>query len=430
MTPTDFLDAHPLIREYFESELRSKHPAAWSEGHNRLYQYLKADAKEYPETLTDMMPLFAAVTHGCHAGRHQEVFDDVYMRRIQRGADSYSVMQLGAFGANLSALACFFDTPWRQPVGGIDQRSRALVLGRAGFYLRTLGRMRDGHHLMEAGLKASVAEEDWPSAERCARHLSGYFRISGDLGSALAYADQSIVLADRSGDLFARIAARTTRAYVLHHCGDMNAAEEGFRGAEELQKQHDAQSRILYSYPGFRYCELLLAMGRFAEVLDRAKQNLKREKKAYPLYDVANDNLAMGLGLLQKAQKESTSDCVLARYHLEKAVEAQRQAGYRDELPRGLMARAALRRLEGNAELATRDLFEAIEIATRSGMKLHEADCQLELSRLYLAQHRLAPDAGYAAKARQSLVIAKSMIHQMGYHRRDVNVRELEQGLA
>ena len=55
------------------------------------------------------MPLFAAVLHGCQAGKHQEVLDEVYRQRIARTNEYFSVKKLGAIGADLSALSGFFD---------------------------------------------------------------------------------------------------------------------------------------------------------------------------------------------------------------------------------------------------------------------------------------------------------------------------------
>jgi hypothetical protein len=105
------LDCHPLLREYFGERLRAEGPAAWREGHRRLYEYYKAAAPELPDTLEEMTPLFAAVSHGCAAGLHQAALDEVYWRRIRRGNEYFSVRKLGAFGADLAALAGFFDPP-------------------------------------------------------------------------------------------------------------------------------------------------------------------------------------------------------------------------------------------------------------------------------------------------------------------------------
>jgi len=70
-------------------------------------------------------------------------------------------------------------------------------------------------------------------------------------------------------------------------------------------------------------------------------------------------------------------------------------------------------------ERARANLEEALSIATRGGMRLHEADCHLEYARMHLA-------CGEKEKARESLAKAKGMIEEMGYHRRDREVTELE----
>ena len=99
-----------------------------------------------------------------------------------------------------------------------------------------------------------------------------------------------------------------------------------------------------------------------------------------------------------------------------------RQAGHQQELPRGLLARAALHRVPGDVERARRDLDEAMEIAERGQMGLHQADAHLGYARLYLAM-------GEKPEARERLARAKEMIGRMGYHRRDGEVAELEERL-
>ena len=62
------LDCHPLLREHFGEQLKEANPAAWREGNNRLYEYYKASAKEFPNTLQEMAPLlrrcYTAVKRG------------------------------------------------------------------------------------------------------------------------------------------------------------------------------------------------------------------------------------------------------------------------------------------------------------------------------------------------------------------------------
>jgi tetratricopeptide (TPR) repeat protein len=83
------------------------------------------------------------------------------------------------------------------------------------------------------------------------------------------------------------------------------------------------------------------------------------------------------------------------------------------------MARIELYRVQGEFERAQQDIEEAITIAERGEMGLHQADCHLEYARLYLAMRD-------EDRAREHLAIAKKMIEQMGYHRRDREVEELE----
>ena len=169
--PND-LDAHPLVREHFGEAIEQSNPDAWREAHGRLYEHYKAQAPELPDTLEEMTPLFAAVAHGCHAGRHQETFDEVYYPRIQRdGSINYCMKQLGATGADLAALSSFFDSPWDQHVTNLLASDKAFVLNAVGLRLLSLGRLADAVPPMQAGLKARIAQEKWENAAIAAGNL-------------------------------------------------------------------------------------------------------------------------------------------------------------------------------------------------------------------------------------------------------------------
>jgi tetratricopeptide (TPR) repeat protein len=428
----DVLDAHPLVREHFGAQLRQEHPDAWREGNDRLYEHLKAAAPERPDTLEEMMPLFAAVAHGCQAGRHQETLDEVYWRRIQRGREAYSIHKLGAFGADLAALSGFFDPPWRKPVDGITEAWRGFVPNEAGFDLRALGRLAEAAQPMQATLEAELAREDWKNAAIAAGNLSELHLTIGDLAQALDYARRSVDLADRSGDGFQRMSKRTTLADALHQAGRLDEAEELFREAEAMQEERQPQFPLLYSLRGYRYCDLLLGQGKTSEVLRRAEQTLEWAiqylQSGGGLLDIALGHLSLGRAHLLQAQREGTeapsatlrTSLIQAATHLNRAVDGLRQAGQQQELPRGLLARAALHRAQAQFARAQRDLEEALTIATRGGMRLHEADCHLESARLHLAR-------GEQEQARESLSEARAMVEEMGYHRRDGEVAAVEE---
>ncbi|MGB3460217.1 MAG: TIR domain-containing protein [Halobacteriota archaeon] len=417
----DTLDCHPLIREHFGDELKQNNPEVWHEAHSRLYEYYKNQAKEYPDTIEEMSPLYAAVAHGCQAGRYQEAMEDVFLRRIRRRGEAFNIKKLGAFGADLVAISGFFDSLWDKPVAGLTEADKAFILNEAGFDLRALGRLKEAAQPMKAALEMYIAQEDWRKAAIVAGNLSELYLTIGDIALALEYANQSIDLADRSGDAFQRMDKRTAMADALHQAGRQSEAEYLFRKAEEMQKDRQPKP-TMYSLPGFRYCDLLLSQGKYQEVLSRASETIKIAKTlsgSLSLWDIALDYLSLGRGHLLHALQEDSLDFTQAAEHLNQAVDGLRQSGSQDHLPRGLLARAELYRVKGEFERVQHDIKEAMTIAERGEMGLHQADCHLEYARLYLAMRD-------KDRAREHLAIARKMVEQMGYHRRDHEVKELE----
>jgi tetratricopeptide (TPR) repeat protein len=416
----DTLDCHPLLREHFGEKLRQGNPQAWREAHSRLYEYYKSLAKEYPDTIEEIAPLYAAVAHGGQAGRHKEALREVYWRRIQRGSEAFNTRKLGAIGAELAILSGFFDPPWRKTVDGLGEDAKGFVLNEAGFRLRAFGRLEESVQPMQAGLDADMARKDWKNAAIAASNLSGLRLTSGDLAQALAYARQSVELADRSGTAEERIVGRTVLADVLHQAGRLMEAEALFHKAEGMQKEWQPEFPLLYSVQGFQYCDLLLSQGKYQEVSSRADQTLEwAEHFGLGLLTIALDHISMGCAHLLQAQSEGTGDYTHAATHLEHAVDGLRQAGAQEFIVRGLLVRAELRRVRGELEWARADLEEAMSIATRGGMRLFEADCYLEYARLCLS-------FGEKQKARENLARMKKIIGETGYHRRDGQLAELE----
>ncbi len=432
------LDTHPLVREHFGAQLRGQHPQAWCAANDRLYEHYKNAAKERPGTLAEMMPLFQAVAHGCAAGRHQEALWDVYWQRIKRGNEHYSTKKLGAFGSDLAALSNFFDSPWYHPVDSLREDYKAAILNFAGFRLRALGRLAEAAQPMQVSLDALIAQENWEQAARAAGNLSELHLTRGDVPAAVDVARQSVELADRSGDAFLRMGFRTTLADALHQAGRLDEAAAAFEEAEAMQKERQPTLPLLYSLPGYRYCDLLLSQGQSQEVQERAAQTLEwaMQQRTAPLLTTALDHLSLGHALAGRDFRSLADFGSLdpqAAQHLNQAVDGLRQAGTIHRLPWGLLARAALHRLTGNFERAQRDLSEVMQIATRSGMRLHECDAHLEYVRLYKTLQaqdlRGFQNLGGLEEAREHLSKAKALIDEPGYHRRDGEAEALEERL-
>src|SRR6185436_5161947 len=243
------IDCHPLIREHFADKLKAKYPALYQEANLALYEYYKAMpeklyGKYLPTTLEEMEPLFMAVTYGCKAGKHQETLDDVYWERIDRKNDFYSTTQLGAFGSDLACLSNFFENLWEKPVENMNESDKATVLSWVGFRLRALGRLIESVEPMMASLKLSIINKNWKSSGINASNISQFYLISGNVGNAVKYGQQSVEYADKSEDNFEKESNRTYYATALHQAGEFSLSNNLFVEAELMQQK---------SRPEFQY---------------------------------------------------------------------------------------------------------------------------------------------------------------------------------
>jgi tetratricopeptide (TPR) repeat protein len=416
----DFLDAHPIVREHFGQQLRETYPEAWKEAHSRLYEYYKKKAKEYPETIEEMTLLYAAITHGCKAGRYQEAINDVYKHRIQRGNIFFNMKKLGAYGSDLAIISGFFVTQWNQPVNELEEIDKGLILSNAGFALRALGRVKEAVQPFQAA--RDYARGDLINSANATLNLSELYLCIGDLASALDYALQSVKFSDKISIALYEHLRIFSRAYLgdtLHQTWDMPKAKAHFRIAEQIQRKLEPAHQFLYSVPGFQYCDLLLSMGKYKDVRRRATKAIEIAKKVEWPLETALDHLSLGRSYLLQAQQEETSDFTLASNYLNNAVEYLRKAETQHYLPRGYLARAEMYRICGELKQSRHDLDEAMNIAERGEMGLYQADCHMEYARLFLAM-------GDKKMALEHLAIAKEMIRRLEYHRRDSEVEELE----
>jgi len=449
------LEAHPLVREYFGKRLREEGPTAWREGHRRMYEHLKASVPYWPEGLEGLTPLYQAVAHGCQAGLHQDALLNVYIARILRATGTggsyrkggfYSSRTLGAHGADLGAVACFFELPWHCLAPSLAETHQAWLLHEAGFALWALGRLTEALEPMRRGLEIGVKQEVWSSAARSGNNLSEGELTLGMVGEAVRDAEESVSFADRSGDKFLRMVLRTALADALHAAGRSDKAMKLFREAEGMQARDQPQRPLLYSTRGFQYCDLLLAAVERAawarilkpkyeiskrtclkscrEVEQRARKTVKIADRENWLLEMALDRLTLGRAALYRLVLER-SDVRDAKSEIEQAVDELLRASTQGHIPRGLLSRAWLRFVEGDADGARADLDEAWQIAERGPMRLFMADIHLYRARLF---HTVTPYPWKGAK--DDLAAARKLIEECGYHRRDEELADAEKALA
>ena len=419
------LDCHPLLREFFGEKLRHENPSGWQAAHERLYQYFKnLPEKEFPDTLQEMEPLFAAVAHGCIAGLHQEALDEVYWKRISRTKEFYITNKLGAIGSDLASLSHFFAGLWGQPAAGLTEECKAVVLSWAAFRLRALGRLWEAVQPMKAGLEMNVNQDDWIEAAKNASNLSELLLTLGNVPAAVDAARQSVTHAYQSGDENWKYASRTVLADALHQSGAATEAEQWFREAETMQKRCQPQFPFLYAVRGYRFCDLLLEnhtrvriTGHVKEVMERAEKTLEWAKEYFGLLEVALDKLSLGRAWMMWAledmlpQSDRLSRISRAMTYLEQGVEGFREANYQEFLARALLARAECYRHMKDYAKALDDLNEARDIAELGNMKLYLCDYHLEAGRLYRTQGK-TKEAGVHFQA------AKAIVEETGYGRR------------
>jgi hypothetical protein len=196
------LDAHPLLREYFAKQLRDHQPEAWRAAHRRLFEHLCATTKEGDQpTLEDLQPLYQAVAHGCQAGLQQETLIKVYRDRILCGTGDdgfYSTRKLGAFGSNLGAVACFFETPWHHLPSTLTEAEQAWLLNEAATCLHALGRLNEALEPMRMSGEMDVKMKEWEGACTSYGNLSELELTLGKVAEAMADAEQSMTYADRT----------------------------------------------------------------------------------------------------------------------------------------------------------------------------------------------------------------------------------------
>jgi tetratricopeptide (TPR) repeat protein len=311
--------------------------------------------------------------------------------------------------------------PWHQPAAGLTDDDKAVVQSWAGFSLRALGRLQEASVPMKAGLEASIQDEDWKGASIDAGNLSELFLTLGKVNAAVDYARQSVAFADKSGDDFEREVNFTILADALHQSGEFTEADRLFREAEGMQKERQPGYSFLYSLQGFQFCDLLLSQGRYGEVIERAEHGLVIAKELNHLLSIGLDILSLGRAHLLQALEQKSSNFKPAETYLNDAVEGLRKAGQQDDLPRGLLSRAALYREQKNFNLAWEDLDETLEIAEQGEMKLHLVDYHIEACRLLRAEMTCSSGdcADLETRFQEHLRTAKELVEEIGYGRRN-----------
>jgi tetratricopeptide (TPR) repeat protein len=467
------LDCHPLIREHFAHQLRKTAGGLWQIAHKKLFGFL-SNCRELTTLTTikgvlpanlrermiqDLQPLYHAIFHGCEAGMHQLVFDEVYWSAIARGKDYYSTKRLGLWSSDLKALASFFEQPWHNPTSSLQRSDRALLLSIVAFDLQALGRFGEAPDPLRASIRICTEAGECGGAANFLGNLCLLELSLGQIGKCREDAEEALRYANLSGDYFRQVVAQAELANALHQAGNREASWQHFMAAEKLQAQKESGYPVLYAPRGFWFCDLYLAdaeiiawqrvlgihgaqseltlppeLVRILQDCDDVKQRATitigwAMPHDYAL-DLALDSLTLARTTLYRAAisvgptSDKARELIAARQQSDAATGYFRRAGFSNEIPTNLHSRALLSFLEHNASAAQADLDEAWDIAERGPMRLHMADIHLYRARLFFREKP------YPWKSPQDdLAAAEKLINECGYHRRDEELADAKRAI-
>jgi predicted ATPase len=237
----DFIDTHPLIREHFREKLQEEQPAAWREANSRLFDHYSKIAREFPDNVEEMEPLFQAMKCGCRAGRETDALRDVYLRRIMRGDEYFAGYKLGSLNPLLGVLSHFFeDDDWTSPIGddkpdrqGLSRENQLTVLTHVGWFLTAT----QSYAAPEAGRVFAFAEtlcRDDTELFPVVRGLWVYRLVRADLDEADRRARRLLEIGSQSGSSEQLVEARLAMGLTSVYKGDFNLCREHLQACLDL----------------------------------------------------------------------------------------------------------------------------------------------------------------------------------------------------
>jgi tetratricopeptide (TPR) repeat protein len=464
------LDAHPLTREHFRDQVRRNHEALWEQGNSTLFDYYRGKAPYQPSDSAEMNLLYAAVTHGCAAGLHQKVFDEVLLPRVWRDRrTNFSTRRIGMTGSDLVALSnYFYPRQWTELLApALSSRSRVLVLTNAGVRLRQLGRLVDARDCFGAVVReihpqavpteevavvrntnpeAARAEELEDAAYAAAQYCE-LLVIAGKLvddaeesGGALYNGIRAVEYSDRGGDPYFSMHARSSLAEVYFMLNDLTQAATLFEEARDIERERSPRPPFLYSQSLFRYGYFLIETNRAERILSEEAQDPSWGKNGEDssLLSEAIRFLILGAARRSLIESGNREPALLntAENYIDQSIDAFRIAGYADYTVRGLLERANFYSTLHNVDYygkALADLAQATAEAQRGQMDLLYADILLQQCACHLAAWPTVTKSERSSirgMISDDLAEAARLVSVIGYRRRFSMLAHLQEDAA
>jgi len=366
-TENERLLLHPIVRDYFNEQLRAEAPETFRDLHEDLFEFFRRKTARRPDRTGELRPLYQALHSGYLAGHAETAFRDVFWERIRRGHQDYSTKILGNETSDAIALYGYLRSDCRpstqEPLtllrSALEQAmSRFWSIGWTDEAIRTAWmrfRMEREKGAVQAVVALSVFIE--------------FLAQSGDLANAHGVALLKHQLAEQAKDTHLLVKSKSQLARVFHRRGLLGSALSMFLAAEELKTRDEPEAPLLHELDGLFFCELLLDLGEVEQSTKRMAQIIEQMGELRPEENVVK-NLLLTRILLESGKPSDALVLIEETLVLSKEVSS-----------RSLELQTLLMRATCHAELdsshAQEDLKKVLLLSSSLNLKLIHSDARL-----------------------------------------------------
>lgn len=403
--------------------MKRLYPAAHHAGHLRIFELMRDRMPENPSTLEELHRYYHRATHGCLAGAHEMVFDEIIWKEISRGYSAYVLHRYGPGGLDLVLLGQFFPEGRYYPdllasnIAG--PHLKAKILWWAGSILRPVGRLLEAIAFFEAAIPLMKESGDLYGEWGALAYLTRCYLIAGDVRRSIDQGARCVELVRNSTahDNVRRIALGVY-ASTLRAGGRYDESLSAYREAASIPVQLREYEGV-FALQELQFVELLLDLGMHdearARIIDRAGLIVRSsisEQFANILLTSAEmdvdhepsgrrDNLLEQLTLFQQSEAQGVTDYTVSVY----------------------IAFSRCFRKLGDLELARKLLDSATQVCEARSPIILIVDCLIERCYQQAA-------VGEFLHVRATAAQAEQLIEKMGYYAKRAALASIAEALS
>lgn len=205
----DHLSLHPIVRQYFRTELQHQAPQDYRDAQQRVYDFLLEGCDDLePSCYDDLLDLHDAVLHGLEAGLFETCFNEVIWPRLLQGFPAVSLHMFNAGALHRILLRQYFVGEQLHPqalkAAVADPTTRARVLWWAGMVLRLTGDVEPAVPMFKQAAAGFSATGDLVGEVASVTYVSRCQHTQGRVSAALASASHCMAIVEQDAQEFHR----------------------------------------------------------------------------------------------------------------------------------------------------------------------------------------------------------------------------------